>query len=180
MWFNHHLSIHRYLDLLMLTLLWLTWKEPFLHPKKVISLLTIRTQQVIQVTAFHPTAQYQYNQICYVSQTLYAAAKACKQCSSGSHFLMPSSVYEMFISTRKWTFLLWRMGNWTVAYLPPYVDYILYQHTVSAVIRVPLQDTSKYSLFKCLHPVLSYSALTVIHRQLLLVIKSLLWSFSWL
>lgn len=69
MWFNRHLSIDRYLDLVMLTLLWLKWKEPFLHPKNLISLLTKRIEQVIGVTAFHAIAQYQYNQICYVSQT---------------------------------------------------------------------------------------------------------------
>lgn len=69
MWFNCHLSIDRYLDLVMLTLLWLKWKEPFLHPKNLISLISKTIQQVIWITAFNAIARYQCNQICYVSQT---------------------------------------------------------------------------------------------------------------
>lgn len=68
MWFNRHLSIDRYLDLVLLTLLWQKWKESFLHLKNLISFLTKRIQQVIGITVFHAVAQYQYNQICYVSR----------------------------------------------------------------------------------------------------------------
>lgn len=156
--FNRHLSIDRYLDLVVLTLLWLKWKEPFLHPENLISLLNKRTQQAIWITAFHSVAQRPYNQICCVSQA-HTADKPCERCSSSSHFLVPTSlVFLQRASLPGMNFFTFKNEKeYGVTYLP-YADDILYRRTVSAVIRVPLQDISKYFLFKCLYPILSYTA----------------------